>query len=166
MTPKRFLRSMIETTCINFRIQEFNLHLESKPVPKCRSLLEDKQRLSLGEFDHSSIDLSFRPVSTLKTHVLNHQIDLFTLKYPQIVVLLCFSLFCRKQARTDEIGRKSTTLEVLTRAVSHPYASRIITCHDPMLRPSSLTILTSARGSHPPDTGRVEELPPGPERPN
>ena len=82
------------------------------------------------------------------------------------MVLLCFSLFCRKQVRTDEIGRKSTTLEVLTRAVSHPYASRIITCHDPMIRPSSLTILTSARGSHHPDTGRVQRLPPGPERPN
>jgi len=80
------------------------------------------------------------------------------------VVLLCFSLLCRKQARTDEIGRKSTTLEVLTRVVSHPYASRIITCHDPMLRPSSLTILTSARGSHHPDTGRVQRLPPGPEK--
>jgi hypothetical protein len=82
------------------------------------------------------------------------------------VVLLCFSLFCRKQARTEEIGRKSTTLEVLARAVSQPYASRILTCHDPLLRPSPLTILTSARGSHHPDTGRVQRLPPGPERPN
>ena len=63
-------------------------------------------------FDHSLFDLLFRPVSTPKTHVLNHQTVLFTLNIHRMWYCCVLVHYCRKQAKSGEIEQNQPSLEL------------------------------------------------------
>ena len=76
--------------------------------------------------DHSLFDLLFRPVSTPKTHVLNHQTVLFTLNIHRMwycCVLVHFAGNGRNQTKSGENQTSGRTPESLTRVA--PYPTRV-----------------------------------------
>ena len=65
-------------------------------------------RICVMLVDHSLFDLLFRPVSTPKTHVLNHQIVLFTLNIYRMwycCVLVCFAGNRRNRAKIRQVAQ-------------------------------------------------------------
>ena len=142
-----------------------NSHLEFRLVPMFRFLLEDKQRLSLGEFVITLLDLSFRLVSIWKSMFWTNKGCILHWTSIECGTAKFWFLLCRNQAKLGKIRQLADFRKLWCESHS-PGASRIQAQSDLRCDPHCSLLKTIWCESHPVDASRINCCRPIQIRPN